>query len=64
MEVYKYKEGTERLKEYSAETLEKCLSESSKKYIPNGTIINRIHSSYTKKHGGQIVFTKCEDDFV
>lgn len=70
---YKRKVGARVFKNYSEETLEKCLEEvlegkisatqASKKYkIPKGTLINRIHGRHIKMHGGQTAFTKNEED--
>jgi len=71
--VYQPKDGSKRLKQYSEETLELCLSDvvegkisankAAKKYkIPKGTLINRMHGRHIKNHGGQIVFTKNEEE--
>lgn len=74
--VYRRKLGAKRFKDYTEETLEKCLSEvlngkisankAAKKYnIPKGTLINKMHGRHIKKHGGQTVFMAAEEtDFV
>lgn len=70
---YKRKECAKHIKQYSEATLESCLTEvvngkisanqASKKYgIPKGTLINKIHGRGIKKHGGQTVFSKTEED--
>lgn len=74
--VYTRKIGAKRFKDYTEETLEKCLNEvlngkisankGAKKYkIPKGTLINKMHGRHIKKHGGQTVFSAAEEtDFV
>ena len=69
---YKRKQDSRTYRNYSQETLEKCLlqvldgkisaNKASKKYkIPKGTIMNRIHGKHGKSTGGQTLLTQGEE---